>query len=47
VVFGWLAHRELVERGSVVGLKALGWVLLANIVAPLIGVGAFILLHSF
>jgi hypothetical protein len=37
----------VVERGSVVGLKAWGWVMLANIVAPLIGVGAFILLHSF
>jgi hypothetical protein len=47
VVFGWPVHPELVERGSVVGLKALGWVLLANIIAPLIGVGAFILLNNY
>jgi hypothetical protein len=29
-----------------VGFKAFGWVLLANIIAPLIGVGVFILLNN-
>lgn len=37
----------LVKRGSVVSLKALGWVLLANVVAPLIGVAFFMLLHNY